>query len=83
MTTDTTERVCRLVAHDLGIIQAEVKPTARLQEELGADHIDMVTIAMSIEETFGIVLTDEQMDAIVTVEDAVRLVEAARAPAAA
>lgn len=77
--TNTEERVCRLVAHDLGIIQSEVALTSRLHQDLRADNLDLVAITMSLEETFGIIITDEEMDRINVVSDAVTIVDAALA----
>lgn len=74
--TNTEERVCRLVAHDLAIIQDQVQLTSRLALDLRADSLDRITIAMSIEETFRIEVKDADLEAAATVADLVRIVDA-------
>ncbi len=77
--TNTEERVCRLVAHDLAIIQEQVGLASRLALDLRADSLDRITIAMSIEETFRIDLKDEDLEAAATVADLVTITDAALA----
>ncbi len=77
--TNTEERVCRLVAHDLAIIQDQVQPTSLLALELRADSLDRVTIAISLEEAFGIEVDDSTVKAAATVADLVTIVDAALA----
>lgn len=77
--TNTEERVCRLVAHDLAIIQDQVQLSSRLALDLRADSLDRVTIAMSIEETFRIEVKDADLEAAATVADLVAIADAALA----
>lgn len=77
--TNTEERVCRLVAHDLAIIQDQVQLTSRLATDLRADSLDRITLAMSIEETFAVEIDDEQVERAATVADLVTIVDAALA----
>lgn len=43
--------------------------------DMGADDIDMVDIAMSIEDEFEVEITDETLEKFVTVGDAVNYLE--------
>lgn len=61
------------------ILRKEVDPTkldALLIEYYGADSMDMVDIADTMETKYGIVVTDEQVPNIRTVEDILRLIQA-------
>lgn len=44
-------------------------------EELGADSLDIVELAMGIEEEFDLEIPEEKIDNIVTIEDLVRYIE--------
>ena len=48
---------------------------ARFQEDLEADSLDLVELIMTMEEKFGIKITDEEAAEIKTVGDAVDFVE--------
>ena len=45
--------------------------------DLGADSLDMVDLAMSIEDDFSVEVTEEALEKFVTVEDVVSYIEAA------
>lgn len=45
-------------------------------DELGADSLDKVEIVMDIEDSFQIEISDEEGEAVKTMDDAVKLVEA-------
>lgn len=47
----------------------------KLQEDLGADSIDIIDLSMNLEEEFDINLNEEDFAHVVTVEDVVEVVE--------
>lgn len=53
----------------------EVDDTSKTLRSIGADSYDQVEIVVALEETFDILITDEQEDNIRTVQDAVDLVD--------
>lgn len=55
------------------------QPEARLVEDLELDSMDMVELAMSVEEVFGLVVSDEAAERFSTVGDVVSFIEEARA----
>lgn len=52
----------------------ELKPEARLAEDLGLDELDQVELIMALEETFNIYISDDEIDIVKTVEELVQLV---------
>ena len=53
-----------------------VKPESRIKEELGADSIDILQLLMTLEETKGITIPDEELMKFSTVKDIVDYLEA-------
>lgn len=72
--TDISERVSRILQEHLGATGEKLTPDARLCDDLGADSLDYVELAMALEDEFGIDADDEEMGSVVTVADLVHLV---------
>ncbi len=71
MAVDTLSKVTKLIVEQLGVEESEVVPTASFVEDLNADSLDLVELIMSLEEEFGMEISDEEAEKIVTVQDAV------------
>ncbi len=74
-TVDVLARVRKMIAEQLGVEESEVVPEASFQEDLSADSLDQVELIMSLEEEFGIEISDEEAEQIKTVQDAVSYIE--------
>lgn len=72
---DTFERVKKVIAEKLSIDDARITPDARFIDDLGADSLDMVELTMALEDEFGISISDEDAQRIMTVQDAVEFIE--------
>ena len=70
---DIKLRVTHAVAKILGYKPEAINTTQTL-DELGADSLDQVEIAMDIETEFDILIEDSESSAIVTVQDLIDLV---------
>ena len=68
-------RVARVIAEVLGVDAESVPMRAKLVEDLGADELDLVELAMAVEEEFGIAVTDEEGGKFWTVADVALFVE--------
>lgn len=73
--TETASRVKRLMAEHLFVALDKVTDTARIVDDLNADSLDGIELTMAVEEEFGIEIWDEEAEKIVTVADAIALVE--------
>ena len=70
MPEDTFPRVKKIIVEQLGVEDEEVVPTASFVEDLNADSLDLVELIMSLEEEFGVKISDEDAEKIQTVQDA-------------
>ncbi len=71
----TFDRLKKLIVEQLGVDEEEVKPTASFVEDLNADSLDLVELIMSLEEEFGMEISDEDAEKIQKVSDAVEFIE--------
>ena len=59
-----------------GLEESKVVSGALLKDDLDIDSLDLVEIAMSLEDIFNITLPEEEMENITTVGDVVSVIEA-------
>jgi acyl carrier protein len=71
MAVSYLDRVKKLIVEQLGVDEKEVVPSASFVEDLNADSLDLVELIMSLEEEFGVEISDEDAEKIVTVQDAI------------
>ena len=69
------ERVANIVAGQLEIKTSEIREDASFIDELGADSLDLVELAMELEEEFDCEITNEDMGKMTTVQKAVAQIE--------
>jgi acyl carrier protein len=74
-TTQEAEIAAMIVEH-FGVEAHQVTRTASFADDLGADSLDMVELVMAAEEHFGIEITDDEGEAMDTVEKAFDLIAA-------
>ena len=63
------ERTRKIVADQLGVEEAEVKPTSHFAEDLGADSLDLVELIMAFEDKFKLEISDGDAENIIIVQD--------------
>jgi acyl carrier protein len=69
MDASLQDRLRQLVSTQLGVELDEVVKDARILDDLGADSLDVVELVMALEETFDIVVPDEDVEAMQTIGD--------------
>ena len=69
------DKVKSIIVEQLDADEAEVTMDATIQDDLGADSLDVVDRVMSIEESFDIEIPDEEVEGIKTVGDIVKYIE--------
>ena len=69
------DRLKKIIVEQLGVDEAEVKPEASFVDDLNADSLDLVELIMSLEEEFGMEISDEDAEKIQKVSDAVEYIE--------
>src|SRR3979490_3590808 len=74
--TDIAAEVMDILVFHLGAEEAFLPDAARLAEDLGADRLDLVEIAMSCEERFDIDIPNHVATGLATVGEAIGFVQA-------
>jgi acyl carrier protein len=64
-----TKAVHDILVEQLGIEPAQLTPDARIQEDLGADSLDVMEIILAAEEYFHLSIPDEEAEKVSTVGD--------------
>ena len=70
------EKIKVILAEQFDVEEDAIKPDTDLQDDLGADSLDVVDLLMSIEDEFEIEIPDEEIENIRTVGDLVNYIEA-------
>jgi acyl carrier protein len=69
------EKVRAIIVDQLDVDEEKVTLTANIQDDLGADSLDIVDLVMSFEEEFDTEIPDDQVENIKTVGDIVKYIE--------
>ena len=70
------EKVRELVAAQLGIDEAVIKPESNFKEDLKPDSLDLFELVMSLEDECSVTIPSEELEKILTVQDVVDYIEA-------
>lgn len=71
----TFDKLQGIVADQLGVEPEKIVPDAEFVADLNADSLDLVELIMSLEEEFGVEISDEEAERIVKVSDAMEFIE--------
>ncbi len=69
------DKVKEIIVDQLDVDADKVTTGANIQDDLGADSLDVVDLVMSLEEEFDIEIPDEAVEGIKTVGDIVKYIE--------
>nr|WP_316623724.1 acyl carrier protein [uncultured Ruminococcus sp.] len=70
------EKIKVILAEQFDVEEDSLQNDTDLQDDLGADSLDVVDLLMSIEDEFEIEIPDEEIENIRTVGDLVNYIEA-------
>ncbi len=63
------EKLVNVLKEKLGVEEEKIVDSARYVEDLGADSLAIVDIAMALEDEFGMEIPDEDIEKIKTIGD--------------
>jgi acyl carrier protein len=69
------EKVIEIIVEQLDVTREECVPEASFIEDLGADSLDLVELIMAMDENFGIEISDEELQKIRTIQDAINYIK--------
>ena len=69
------EKIQNILEEALNIPVEKVSPNAKIVEDLGADSLDVFELLNQLEDEFGIVIPEEDMEGLVTVADVAAAIE--------
>lgn len=72
------EKVKQLLVENLGVDESKITLESEIIKDLGADSLDLVEMFLSMEENFGVTISDEQTENIKTVKDIVDIIDNAK-----
>ena len=75
MRENIQEEVINVLSESLDIDKSKIQLKSNIVDDLGADSLDCVEVIMTLEEIFGIAISDQEAEDIKTVEDLVNKVE--------
>ncbi len=68
-------KIKKIIVEQLGVDEKEVTPSAKLEDDLGADSLDIVELSMAMEEAFELEISDEEVCKWKMVSDVVHTVQ--------
>ena len=77
MSESIESQVKQAIMNSLDVEADAIKPEAKFIEDLGADSLDIVELIMTMEDTFGVDIPDEDAEKIRSVQDAISYIESA------
>lgn len=69
------EKLQQIIEEVLNVDASEVMPGTTFTEDLGADSLDLYQIILGVEDAFDIEIPQEEAEKIVTVADAIDLIQ--------
>ena len=69
------EQVKDMLVEKLGVSPDQVTMESEIIKDLGADSLDLVEMLLSLEENFGVTVSDEQTETIKSVKDIVDIID--------
>ena len=72
---DVHEQLSRIIIRHFGVDPAQIIPAANFRSDMAADSLDLLDLTLSIEDAFGIEISDEAAMKLLTVGDLLAFIE--------
>lgn len=69
------EKIQEMLAETLNIPVEKITPDAKIVDDLGADSLDLVEMLSQLEDDYGIIIPDDEVENLVTVGDVAAVIE--------
>lgn len=69
------KKVKEITSEQLGVEELQITTEAKFIDDLGADSLDTVELVMALEEEFGLEISDEEAEKLVSVQKVVDYIE--------
>ena len=69
------EKIQAMLADALNLPVEKVTADAKIVEDLGADSLDVVELLSRLEEEYGVMIPDEDVESLITVADVAAQIE--------
>ncbi len=69
------DKVKELISEQLDVKADDITESSNIQDDLGADSLDVVDLVMALEDEFDVEIPEDQVENIKTVGDIVKFIE--------
>ena len=69
------DKVKELISEQLDVKAYDITEASNIQDDLGADSLDVVDLVMALEDEFDVEIPEDQVENIKTVGDIVKFIE--------
>lgn len=69
------DKVKELISEQLDVKADDITEASNIQDDLGADSLDVVDLVMALEDDFDVEIPEDQVENIKTVGDIVKFIE--------
>jgi len=69
------DKLKEVLVEVLGAKEEDIKAESKFGDDLGADSLDLVELIMAFEDKFGVEISDEDAEKIISVKDALDYIE--------
>lgn len=69
------DKVKELISEQLDVEADDITEASNIQDDLGADSLDVVDLVMALEDEFDVEIPEDQVENIKTVGDIVKFIE--------
>ena len=69
------DKVKELISEQLDVKAHDITEASNIQDDLGADSLDVVDLVMALEDEFDVEIPEDQVENIKTVGDIVKFIE--------